>query len=67
MLLTSSGGKWWTGGEQNELTGTSILETSGSERRFYEGNSLKTSTLSCTENTVCFFCAFLCILKKIRY
>lgn len=32
-----TGGKWWTAGEQNELTCTGILETTGSERCFHEG------------------------------
>lgn len=32
-----AGGKWWTGGEQNEFTCTSLLKTSGSEGCFHEG------------------------------
>lgn len=32
-----AGGKWWTGGEQNEPTCASLPATSGSEGLFYEG------------------------------
>lgn len=34
------GGKWWTGGDQNKPSCTSILEASGTERCFYEGTEV---------------------------